>query len=90
MCDNEDNVQRVVMSHDVAREYLENKSFLGRSMTVFYTHRETRRKLLDKVSHVEPSYSEAFDHVTFTLEHEAQLKALKRACEALDLAYDLV
>ena len=78
------------MSKRLARQYLEEKATIGRSITAFYTRDDVCRDLLSRVSHLDVSHSKAFDHVTFLAENDVQVQAIKRACERLGLEFDAV
>lgn len=78
------------MSKRIARQYLEDKAEIGRSITVFFSRDETYRDLQSRLSHLDVSHSKGFDHVTFLAENDTEVDAIKRACDRLGLAFDAV
>lgn len=90
MSEQDKSVRRVVMSKRIARQYLEDKAKVGRSITAFFSREETWRDLESRLSHLDISYSKGFDHVTFLTENDTEVEAIKRACKRLDLEYDAV
>jgi hypothetical protein len=88
--DDEDATRRVVMSKMVTRRYLEEIGSLARSITVFYGQDQVLRDLLSYLDHLDLSYDNGFDSVTFIAETDLEVREIERACERLGLAYDAV